>query len=388
MASQAIKGGLWVPPAHGSINSSATGPLLVGTALIGTTPNGGQKFAMFVTAPQDGALEGFECKIRSVTTWPTSGVRFSFQALDPTPGATGVPEPNESEPETERVDVVANPGAGWLNPGNFGANRSVVAGEVVCCVIRQVSGSETWNIAIDALDMNQPGGTGTVTAHGFPGMSAKTGDVPAPTWGAAGPDYPIVALRYAGGSYEPVNTPVAPIVTLNNTLFNSGSNPNERGLRFQMPVATRLAGVWFYGDMDGDFDIRFYTGNATAHDWAVIFDKDLRTATNAKLFILNLPKTLILANATYRVTIRPSSVTDIRLFDYDVSTAGLMNAVEGGAGFFLCAKTTTPSWTDSETKKPWMGLLFDQFDDGAGGGTTVLTQHRSIVVPDFALSSG
>jgi hypothetical protein len=367
MASQSIKGGLWVPPAHGSLNSSTTGPLFVGTNLLGTTPNGGQKFAFFVTAPQDGALEGFEYKLRSVTTWPTSGVKYSFQNLDPTPGATGVPEPDETVEQF--VNVVSAPSAGWHNPGNFSANRTVAAGEVVCCVIQQVAGTETWDIFIDSLDMNQPAGTGTVAAHGFPGMSAKTGA--SPVWVASGPDYPVVALRYAGGTYEPLNMPVAPIVTLNNTLFNSGTNPNERGLRFSVPFATRLAGLWFYGDMDGNFDIRFYTGSNTTHDWEIVYDKDLRTATNAKLFILNTTKQAITANQVYRITVRPSSVTDIRTFDYDVSTAALMGAVEGGATFFLCAKTTTPSWTDSEMKKPWMGILLDQFEDGAGGTTIV-----------------
>jgi len=68
----------------------------------------------------------------------------------------------------------------------------------------------------------------------------------------------------------------------------------------------------------------------------------------------------------YRLVLEPTSATDITSYHFSVNAAAVMDVEEGGQNFHYTEKKDG-GWTDTVTDRPMIGLLIDQFDDGAGG---------------------
>jgi len=51
-----------------------------------------------------------------------------------------------------------------------------------------------------------------------------------------------------------------------------------------------------------------------------------------------------------------------------VALAAAMDGFPGGQNVHRTERTDLGAWTDTTTKRPWMGVLLTGFNDGAGGG--------------------
>jgi hypothetical protein len=74
----------------------------------------------------------------------------------------------------------------------------------------------------------------------------------------------------------------------------------------------------------------------------------------------------------YRIVIKPTTGTNVTIYDYDVETAAIMDAAPGGQDFhYTSANTVTPSgegdWTNTVTKRPFLNIIIDGLHDGLGG---------------------
>lgn len=186
---------------------------------------------------------------------------------------------------------------------------------------------------------------------------------------------PVLALEYDDGSYAIVKG-VYPFSALNTTSYNSGSTPDERGLKFRFPVPVKASGFWVYCDLDGDATIKVYDSDGSTELASVALDKDIRRATTYGKLTGVFPSDLtFLANTYYRMTLLPGGTT-IALGDFDVATAAQMGSMSWGTNFHHTQRTDAGAWTDTTTKRPFMGLIVSHADDGAGGTTNVTIVQR------------
>lgn len=179
---------------------------------------------------------------------------------------------------------------------------------------------------------------------------------------------PVVALRYSDGSYA-YCPGVWPTSSLTGTTFNSGSTPDERGIYFQVPFKCRVAGWWFHGSKSGDMNVVLYDSDGSTALQTASLDQDV-DATNADNYYAGYfsGQTTLNINTWYRLAVKPTTVTSVKLWELGVSVAANMDGLEGGQKIYLSTRTDAGAWTQTATSRPFMGIIIDQLDDGVGGG--------------------
>lgn len=346
-------GPLVVPHPPPGLSSSAFAVRLLDT--------NGEKLAFIIQVPKAGTLHSFEFPTTTVTTFPTDGIKLSFQDLKNT-GITLVAPDGTVD---QFVNITSNPGSNvWVVPGGpltvdgtgGGAKRSVSKGDFLACVIEQVTSTDAWSFNVGLLEVE----TG---ARGFPGAVVFSG-----VWGGVSA-VPCMALKYDDNSYGQVSW-LFPMKTITNDSFGSSSDPKERGLYFQFPVEVKVRGCWFIGSLPGNADIILYDSNGTTELASLAFDADYRVISGAQRhYVVEFPSEVTLAAATnYRLVLQPTTTTTINLVNFAVEAADRLDAVEGGQAFHYTQKSSADAWSQTTTKRPFMGLIVSAVHDGTGGG--------------------
>jgi len=204
----------------------------------------------------------------------------------------------------------------------------------------------------------------------------------------------VVEMTNAGGAVTfPGLTPLNGDGTL--TAFNSGSNPNERALKFVAPFKCRVIGVSAaLSNLAAGADLNAYLWDDTDNPGAGptplaatnTIDGDFpssATADGVSHFFFTAPVTLT-AGATYYLGLKPATANNIGLIE--LSAAGTGASSTGIRGFGLGSTTahlatrqwvsTDPgAWTATTTTLPGLSLIIDQLDDGASAGGGGLLTH-------------
>lgn len=317
----------------------------------------GDKLAFVVQVPKDGTLDWFEVRIGAIGNAPDNGVRFSFQDIDAT---TGFPDGT-----ADQFAVKATPSANtWTTPDNVmtddgtggGVKRTVAAGAYLGCVI-----DYSTFVASDSFEVTTPNhATGpwsnNYTADGSTGTYAKSTRPP------------CLALKYSDGTYAEFPLPIIPQSAGGTaTTFNNTSTPDERALRFQVPMQCRCVGAWFLADGDGDADIVLYdSGNNVLASASI--DPDVRETTGVKHFFVFWDPQTLSAATTYRIAVKPTTATSLTVYQFPVSSNGLLAAVPGGIEWYLSTRTDAGAFSDTTTARPLMGLIINGYEATAGGG--------------------
>lgn len=157
-----------------------------------------------------------------------------------------------------------------------------------------------------------------------------------------------------------------PATAYTNTTFNSGSSPNRRGIRFQIPFKARLRGVGFATAQVGDFQLGIYNDAGTSQE-TKNFEGDLQRFGRANLLNTGV---VINANTWYRATIEATTVTNQAISTFSLPSADYVSALPWGA-FGHETTFNGSAWDDTATTTiPIMTLAFDQVDDGTGSGAS------------------
>ncbi len=322
----------------------------------------GEKFACIIRAPKAGTLDWFEYRMGTVVNAPDNGLRFSFQTVDLTTGF-----PDGTQDQFRDVTSGISSGAWMVPPGVMtddgtggGVKRTVTQDELFACVIDFVTFVAADDVRISSLDLS---GTGHTATEGYCALNSGT-------WGKLF-DAGNLALKYSDGTYGILDTPWYPMSAITARTFNSGSTPDERGLRFQVRSKRRLRRAWFRIDLDANADVVVYNAADGVLSTSSL-DSDVRPGTSACHHIASFPDAPTLeANTTYRVVVKPTSGSDIVVYDFDVNAAALMAAVEGGAEWYSTTRTNGGAWTDTNTNRMFCGLGFDGLDVVTAGGLLV-----------------
>ena len=169
--------------------------------------------------------------------------------------------------------------------------------------------------------------------------------------------------------------------TITTTNFNSSSTPDVIGNLVIPKIRCRVVGFWVWIDLDGGTAINLYdVDGTTVLGLATIVANTRPTNASGLSFFplddaLGPPTVTLIPNiaagapaGAYRIGIEPLATT-LSVFDFDVNAAAMMDTYGFGQNMYLTtAKNPSGvgSWTDTTTRRCWLGLLVDQFDDGMG----------------------
>lgn len=310
----------------------------------------GQKVAQIFTITESGTLDKFEFDLRNFTQC-TNGLKVSFQDLDASGNPDGV---------ADQFRVVTVTGTGWITPGlitsdgtDGGTKRTVTVGQVLACVIEFSSFA-----AGDSVGVAQRNVATDWTQTPAYKVSFLTG-----SWGSKSGNSYYLALKYDSG-YCPLDvqgmTPVTGAQT--NTAYNSGSTPDERGMLFQVPTAMTIAGAWMYCNRSAAADLVLYDTDGTTVLVTSSLDSAQRSGAALAFGAFYFPPTALTANVGYRLTLKPTSGSNVTLGHLTVNSSALLAAFTGGSTWMLTTRTDAGAWTDTNTARPMMGLIISGFN--------------------------
>lgn len=183
-----------------------------------------------------------------------------------------------------------------------------------------------------------------------------------------------IILKYDDGLYYEVG--VLPPISNNGTI-NVSYNVDtvtfdEYGIKFQVPFPCRVSGVWLGGSYisaGGLADIVLYASDGSTTLESISLDGDILAGTSTGGYIYTkfaTPQTLV-KNTYYRLTLKPTNTTNSVLMEFTFNSSAILDAISGGSNVHETKRLNLGGWTDTTNIRPWMGLIIDQLDNGAGG---------------------
>lgn len=310
----------------------------------------GEKAAFVLAAPKTGSIRKLSFRTNTVTTPTDTDLRL--ESVSATTGnPSGTLFGTNTNVTVASASITAN---SWIT-GTLTADASVTKGELVAIVIAP-SGSPNYTVAIaSVINLAERLPYPALYTTSWAKNSASAGCV--------------CAFEYSDGSYAftPWVFPYSAFTT--HSSISTSSTPDEIALKFKMAAPVRVCGAWLLADLDGNADIVLYDSDGSTALQTVSLDKDQRAVTSAGMLYITFPASQSLsANTYYRLAYKPSTVTGGAVYSGDVASAAIFDQMEGGQNFHYSQRTDAGAWSDTTTRRPFMGLILDGIDDGAGSG--------------------
>ncbi|MGE0225472.1 MAG: hypothetical protein AB7S57_19545 [Acetobacteraceae bacterium] len=305
--------------------------------------SGTVRFAWSFRAPKTGNLA-------------RAGFRFTAAVTPQTMKASWQdPQATTLRPD-ETVDQFRTftPAVGWITTGlitsdgtDSGALRAVTKGARVCLVIE-------WDSTTGSVQL-QP--YGTTNEHWKPNTWNFTRSSGGAWNAAAGLATTNFAVQYDDGTWAYVDGAL-PCSADGTHSFNSGSTPDEIGLRFLAPfTGAVLKGVHARMDAAATFDVKLYDENTTLLASTTFTSGERALGSTAQVYF-ELPEVELTGGHVYRVTFVPSSGSNIGLPYADVSANAILGAWPGGIECYQTHRANAGAWTDTTTRRPNMNLIW------------------------------
>lgn len=314
---------------------------------------------MVLTAKKTGNISNIIWGTRTVTTGATIDVRVETVSL-----STGFPTGTLFTTNSNGSQVVANTDDNTTFSTALTAAAAVTKGDHIGVVIQNPAAS-FGNMQIAGQGANN--GV-DVYADSYPCF--LTGG----SWAMVTQPPLILGLQYDDGSFEYYEG-LYPISSFTSVAFSSSSNPNHRGLRFQVGTPVRVIGFWAAIDLDSSADVLLVDNDWDGTDGdalgKIFVDTDLRVSAGVRPFRQEFPTPITLsANTTYRLIVRPTTTTNLSIYYMSVGAAARWDQTEAGQQWYYTTANNpndATDWTDTTTDRPLMGIVIDGVDDGAGG---------------------
>jgi hypothetical protein len=159
-------------------------------------------------------------------------------------------------------------------------------------------------------------------------------------------------------------------------VFATGTNPNERGLIFQVPFSCKIRGLWVglqAGNVStSSFELSLYEDplGTPAALYTEAFGPAYTEGTNSlqpRLFVLPSEITLT-PNTDYCIAVLATGAGNININVQQVSDEAHRFAYPNGMHCRKGARNGATAFAETDTIIPMMGVLISQLDDGSGGG--------------------
>lgn len=345
-------GGVTFYPRLG-LNTAATPAFTTTQAVIDAAD---EKVAWILRVTHAGDISKFSFRTGTVTTGATVDVRV--ETVDP---ATGFPTGTLWGTNTNASLTIANTDDNLVLEVTFTAAATVAVGDVIAFVVVN-PGTSFGNMQI-------VGCTNMLEnwLNNYMGLYTTSWSIPAATM--------VGGIEYSDGFYT--HPCILPLTTVGAaTSYNSGTNPNHRGMRFRLGTPARVVGLWASLDLDGDGDLLLVDENWDGSDGDALgklsFDKDIDSTTGVRPAMGFFASAVTLqANTTYRIVFKPTTVTSAAIYVFTVSTNAKFAQMEAGVEWYYTTANNpndASDWTDTTTSRPMMGLILNGYEDGASGG--------------------
>lgn len=358
MALQSI-GGLAFVPAFPANTASA--PNLI----THTVDADGEGIAAVFQAPEAGSIVGMGAQTLAVTTGD-AGMLWQLESVDAT-ATPAIPSGTDIGGGTP-TSVALNPSAAntWYEC-TFTNPYTVTKGQLIAAVIKRPA-SGSFNGQFRAFDDER-------STAGAPSnyLSVNVGA----GWVANQGSSPCMAIRYASNVYHMIpglfpigGSSTTPITT---TAFNSASATNRIGVQWVPRFKARVWGVWVWtaATTTNGWTVVFYDTDGTTVLATATAGANFRSVATAGPFYLPFDTPVTPAvGSTYRIAVVPGA-TNITIYDFlvDAGTGGSKMAMFPLSTDFVYRAYTSGAWDVAiSTRRPFMGLIIDQLDDGAGAG--------------------
>ena len=304
-----------------------------------------EKAASIVQVPVTDTLTGALVNVQAVAAAQSLDVRAE--------GMTGS-DPSGTLLVANCSGAIATPVAGTLYDVTFTAGASVTMGDVIAIVTQFTS--TIGNVAIQR---------GRSNLTNFPYTDAYVG---APAW-ARSTTPPLVGLKFTTAGYYPcgawIYSNARPIV---NT-YSSSSTPDEVGMRFQLPVPATMAGISWMGDCANGATVKLYLDSDTSLLSSVTMSVAASTGADSVVTrcLFSTPVDLA-ANTWYKVTVLPTTTSNVTLVYTDMASAAQLGCLPLGVNAYWCQRTDAGAWTNTATWRPFISLLLSHFDNAASTG--------------------
>ena len=294
--------------------------------------------AFIFKAPAAGNIKKIHAKWGTVTG--SSTATFALQDVT----SAGVPDGTDDQTATSAAPV-----SGAFFTADFSSNRTVAAQELVAFVVGASAVGTTFQLAANS----------TFIEHNVCWSATYNGSA----WANAG-NSPAIAVEYSDGTIYPI-VGIHPGVR-NTVNVSTSTSPNEVGLRFRVPFATRIIGTTWSITVSttATFDIVLY--DDSMNQLATGTRGVIRTNGLNYCSIYFATPYAITADTWYRLSIKPTSTNNVQVPFVDVSTNAHLAAYPGGANFYYFSRASGVN-TDLDTRRPMVSLLVDQYDAGGGG---------------------
>lgn len=321
-------------------------------ALTSSTLNAsGDRYAYVIRVPKSGVLHSFEFRTAAVANNPDNGIRLSFQDIDT---GTGFPDGVQDQycdiTGTISATTWQVPGHALTNDGSSGGTkRTVTAGQRLGCVVDFVSfvASDSFQVAPLTLSTRLDNWYSADGSSGAYAQSNATANI---------------ALKYDDGTYAVLPFNWMPATAVTTRTFNTGSTPDERALRFQVPVDCRCNGAWVLMDLDNPADFILYDASSNVlASYSFVVPERINSA--GRLYFVFFDPTDLTRNTTYRLAVKPTTGSSVSVYDFDVPSNAYLGAVEGGIQWYTSTRSDGGAWSDTTTNRPWMGLALSGFID-------------------------
>jgi hypothetical protein len=350
MAIVQIPGGLWLgrTPIFSAAAPSSGSPFALSASA--------QVQGVVLQVPKTGTLDKFEFMMSAVANNPINGIRLSFRdiAADGFPDAT-----NDQFRDIPTGSIAAGT---WMVPGlmtddgtDTGVKRSVTKGDWLGCLVGFVS----------FVGGNSVTTAGIATTVGRDNNSYFVNDNVGWNKNSFATLQWQMGLKYDDGTYANISPELLPIVLLISNAFASNSTPDEYALRFQVPVECELSAVMLRMTANNFFDLVLYDAGDNVV-FTVTHDPDF--SIGGGNLVIVVPDTILTANSTYRLAVKPTTTSSITLYSTTVNVNANFGAFPGGIEFYRSTRTDGGAWTDSNITRPWMNLFFNGIDGGSSGG--------------------
>lgn len=374
MTKATINSGLIFPQWHYFLKDPNSGFVTLGTMDAAT-----EKVALIgrVHLETRGATKTISAAGGGLITWRSGAVTFANGGTTVDVGiqdvATGSGPPAQPD-GTFDVSATLTGGGGGISANSYNATdmtsgtKSITDGDLIAIV----------------FDMTARGGADSVVVQGHSGSvgiaqptaSLFTGGA----WASATAHIPATAyITFDDGTLGIIDGAI-PYVLSANESFQDSTNPDERGMMFQVPWNVDIDAFYCFGatgnNAAADLTFKLYsdpTGTPSLVTSLAILQEQQLASTNARPGLYRLPSAVSLTrNTNYALTVLATGTANTNLEVRTLNTENLRKFVPGST---TLAKVTRDGSSGAFTAESPavsmynMGVRICAFDDGTGSGS-------------------
>ena len=287
--------------------------------------------------PKSGEISSVGFRFGAVTKGVTTELLVSLQNLDLANGPPARPDGTVDQSGTvSSGSIVSNA----FVTVTLSTSRTVTVGDLLAVVLEFNTFNASDSITVASL----------VVVAGAISQLSVVSHYNGTAWTATTTQQPILTLGYSDGTVTSFLSTV-PTTSITSSAFSSSSSPNERGIRWVPTARQIVVGLWTTLIPSADHDMVLYDSAGNELGVISVDANIVRTSALRPQYHLFSSPVTVTADATYYLTIRPTTTTNITVYTCSLNAAADREAWPLGTEADGATRTGTGAWTISSTSR-------------------------------------